>query len=95
MRRSEEQSYPNAFAGFSAQIRLIAIYDKGVKDVLNAAEKKVLKNLNKICRKHDGQNIVCRFGFDLCITHTLALPIVPASLSRITPPELSCLWPVP
>jgi hypothetical protein len=47
MRRSEEQSYPNAFAGFSAQIRLIAIYKKGVKDDLNAAEKKVLKKLNE------------------------------------------------
>jgi hypothetical protein len=47
MRRSQEQSYPNAFAGFSAQIRLIAIYKKGVKDDLNAAEKKVLKKLNE------------------------------------------------
>ena len=31
----------------AAQIRLIAIYTKGVKDDLNAAEKKVLKKLNE------------------------------------------------
>jgi len=31
----------------AAQIRLIAIYKKGVKDDLNAAEKKVLKKLNE------------------------------------------------
>jgi len=31
----------------TAQIRLIAIYKKGIKDDLNAAEKKVLKKLNE------------------------------------------------
>ena len=31
----------------AAQIRLIAIYKKGIKDDLNAAEKKVLKKLNE------------------------------------------------
>jgi len=31
----------------AGQIRLIAIYKKGVKDDLNAAEKKVLKKLNE------------------------------------------------
>ncbi|MGC2463043.1 MAG: hypothetical protein WA446_19055 [Steroidobacteraceae bacterium] len=30
-------------------------------------------------------------GFDLCITHALAIPIVLASLSRIPLPELSCI----
>jgi hypothetical protein len=30
----------------AAQIRLIAIYKKGIKDDLNAAEKKTLKKLN-------------------------------------------------
>ena len=31
----------------AAQIRLIAIYKKGIKDDLNAAEKKTLKKLNE------------------------------------------------
>ena len=31
----------------AAQIRLIAIYRKGIKDNLNAAEKKTLKKLNE------------------------------------------------
>jgi hypothetical protein len=50
------------FVTAAAQIRLIAIYKKGVKDDLNAGEKKVLKNSTKIGRRHDGQKIVCRFG---------------------------------
>jgi mRNA-degrading endonuclease RelE of RelBE toxin-antitoxin system len=35
------------FVTAAAQIRLIAIYKKGVKDDLNAGEKKVLKKLNE------------------------------------------------
>ena len=31
----------------AAQIRLIAIYKKGIKDDLSAAEKKILKKLNE------------------------------------------------
>jgi hypothetical protein len=34
------------YVAAAAQIRLIAIYKTGVKDDLNAAEKKVLKKLN-------------------------------------------------
>ena len=35
------------YAAAAGQIRLIAIYKKGVKDDLKAAEKKVLKKLNE------------------------------------------------
>jgi len=35
------------YATAAAQIRLIAIYKKGIKDDLNAAKKKVLKKLNE------------------------------------------------
>jgi len=39
------------YATAAAQIRLIAIYKKGIKDDLNAAEKKVLKKLNENWRE--------------------------------------------
>ena len=35
------------FVTAAAQIRLIAIYKKGIKDGLSAAEKKILKKLNE------------------------------------------------